>query len=126
MHPIYENNGLKWWEVQPLLHGEGTKHQVEAFYGQEQAHVLSPCFGFMVNIPPSCMTLYLHILHTCIHTHTQSGDPIDRPFLLGQEQYVIWSMSPVGSLSTPLSTTIPVPFRHYANAAQTGKISLGI
>ena len=32
------------------------------------------------------------------------------------------TMGPVGSLSPPLSTTIPVPFRHYANAAHTGKI----
>jgi len=64
--------------------------------------------------------------HMHTHTHTQAGDPIDCPFLLGQEQYVIWAMGPVGFLSTPLSTTIPVPFRHYANAAQTGKISLSI
>jgi len=41
---------------------------------------------------------------------------------LGHEQYVIWAVGPVGSLSTPLGTTIPVPFRHYANAAQTGNV----
>jgi len=52
-----------------------------------------------------------------------TGDPTDRPFLLGQEQYVIWAMGPVGSIATPLGTTIPVPFRHYANAARTGRIT---
>jgi len=91
---------------------------------------------YVVNIPPSHMTQHVHILHTHTHTHTyplpphpptppphtQSGDPTEHPFLLGQEQYVICSVGPVGSLSPPLSTTIPVPFRLNANAARTGKI----
>ena len=29
-------------------------------------------------------------------------------------------MGPVGSLDTPLGTTIPVPFRHYAQADREG------
>ena len=53
-----------------------------------------------------------------------TADPLDRPYLLGQEQFVIWSMGPVGSLDTPLGTTIPVPFRHYAQADRQGSISL--
>ena len=48
-----------------------------------------------------------------------SNDPLDKPFLVGEEQYVIWSMGPVGNLDTPLGTTIPVPFRHYANALRS-------
>jgi len=102
----------------------------------------------LVNIPPSC-TPYICILHistcTCTHihiciyththihlstphphtyaqhphTHTYTHTHTHTHILLGKEQYMIWSMCPV---STPLSTTIPVPFRHYANAARTGKI----
>ena len=69
-----------------------------------------------------------HNTHTLTHTDTHTltplltGDATDRPFLLDQEQYVIWAIGPVGSISTPLGTTIPVPFRHYANAAQTGNV----
>ena len=66
---------------------------------------------------------YMH--HPVIIHVPPTADPRDRPFLLGQKQFVIWSMGPVGSLDTPLGTTIPVPFRHYAQADRSGNNNIG-
>ena len=51
-----------------------------------------------------------------------AADPTDRPFLLGQEQFVSWSMGPVGTLDTFAGDTIPVPFRHFVQPSSTGML----
>jgi hypothetical protein len=50
-----------------------------------------------------------------------TADPNDKAFELGQNQWVIWSVGPVGSLQTPANGIIPVPFKHYLQADYNGK-----
>ena len=70
--------------------------------------------------------LVMVAVHCYRRSHlTHAADATDRPFLLGQEQYVIWSMGPVGTLDTFLGTTIPVPFRHFVQPSRTGRILPG-
>lgn len=49
------------------------------------------------------------------------ADPLDKAFEVEQNQWVIWSVGPVGSLQTPANTIIPVPFKHYLRADYNGK-----
>ena len=48
-------------------------------------------------------------------------DSNDRAFQLDQNQWVIWSVGPVGSLQTPANEIIPVPFKHYLRADYNGE-----
>ena len=50
-----------------------------------------------------------------------TADPNDKAFELGQNQWVIWSVGPVGSLQTPADGIIPVPFKHYLRADYNGQ-----
>ena len=63
---------------------------------------------------------YIAVIHILSHTHT--GDPRDKPFSTDGDQFMIWSMGPVGTLDTSLGDTILVPFRHYARANPTGTV----
>ena len=68
-----------------------------------------------------CVSVYLSVcLSIVFKPSPPTADATDRPFLLDQEQFVIWSMGPVSSLVTPLSTTIPVPFRHFIQPSRAG------
>ena len=50
-----------------------------------------------------------------------TADPNDKAFELDQNQWVIWSVGPVGSLQTPADGIIPVPFKHYLRADYNGQ-----
>lgn len=45
---------------------------------------------------------------------------MDKRYLLGEEQYVMWAAGPVGSIGTTLGS-LAVPFRHYSRASVSGK-----
>ena len=50
-----------------------------------------------------------------------TDDPVDKRYLLGEEQYVMWAAGPVGSIDTTLGS-LAVPFRHYSRASVSGKM----
>ena len=50
-----------------------------------------------------------------------TADSNDKAFELGQNQWVIWSVGPVGSLQTPANGIISVPFKHYLRADYNGE-----
>ena len=52
------------------------------------------------------------------------ADSNDKAFRLGENQWVIWSVGPVGSLQTPADGIIPVPFKHYLRADYNGESDL--